>query len=194
MSLKKELIPLKSILRICFVCLITLTVYYLVVNKRNDVKDNAIKSDMLLIQGSCKVLYEESVMKKEEDKLVGTKLSEANDKEEINKDTIENFKKTKAIEESEYEKYYILTDENLTGLNLEVKNAENSYYLINYETQEVIITAGYNGKYKLSDIEKENSNKQEANNEGNEEKTQEEAKDENKEGEQSAESEQQEGE
>ena len=68
---------------------------------------------------------------------------------------------------SSYEKYYCLNNENLKQLKLEIENEENSYYLINYDDDEVIITSGYNGKYKLSEINTENEENNENTNNDN---------------------------
>ena len=98
---------------------------------------------------------------------------------------IDNFKKAEVITEEEYEKYYVLTDNNLGDLKTNVKNEKNSYYLINYETNEVIITKGHEVKYKISEIEKEieeNNNKDNDNKENeNEDNDNKENNDENKE-------------
>ncbi len=112
----------------------------------NKEKSEDIKANMLLIQGACKVANQNSIVKKSSDALVGTKLTTADDS------IINKFKEIKIITESEYEKYYMLTNEDLEKLNLQIKNEKDSYYLINYETSDVLITKGYNGKYKLSEI------------------------------------------
>lgn len=79
---------------------------------------------------------------------------EKNDKKDELTTIIDEFKKVGVIAEDEYEKYYVLTDKNLEDLKIKVKNEKQSYYLVNYETNEVIITKGYEGKYKISEIEK----------------------------------------
>ena len=147
-------------------------------------KVDTVVSNMLTIKAKCKVLNENRIRtNKGEEELIGTKLSEVGKQEEQqasnednentenqennenkkeekseNKDElttiIEEFKKTGNITEEEYAKYYVLTDKNLEDLKVKVKNEKESYYLINYETNEVIITKGYEGKYKISEIEK----------------------------------------
>ena len=52
-----------------------------------------------------------------------------------------------------------MQDENLAEAGLEITNYEGSYFLINYNTYEVIDTKGYNKSddevlYKLTDINK----------------------------------------
>ncbi len=147
-------------------------------------KVDTVVSNMLTIKAKCKVLNENRIRtNKGEEELIGTKLSEVGKQEEqqaSNEDNentenqennenkkeeksekkdelttiIEEFKKTGNITEEEYAKYYVLTDKNLEDLKVKVKNEKESYYLINYETNEVIITKGYEGKYKISEIEK----------------------------------------
>ena len=114
-----------------------------------------IKQNMLSIQGACKVLKQDSIVKKNTDMFVGTKLSDMNEDNLIN-----DFKSKGIIAESDYEKYYCLNNDNLEQLNLGIQNEENSYYLINYDDNEVIITSGYDGKYKLSEINTEDENNQ----------------------------------
>lgn len=135
-------------------------------------KDDNIVSNMMLIKGKCKVFNENRIRNnKEESTLIGTKLSDIIEAEEknaegenvsnqeeknnnvIDEKIIKELKSKQVISEEEYKKYYVLTDTNLEELNVDVKNEKNSYYLINYEMNEVIITNGYEGKYKLSEIE-----------------------------------------
>ena len=56
------------------------------------------------------------------------------------------------IQEADYGKYYCLNNENLKQLNLDIENEEGSYYLVDYDDDIIIITKGYEGKYKLSEI------------------------------------------
>ena len=126
--------------------LITGAVIY--INKSLDTeKSEDIKSNMLLIQGATRVLKQNSIVQKNTDMFVGTKISEMQDDDIINK-----FKALNIIEESQYEKYYCLNNDNLKQLNIEVQNEEGSYYLVNYDDDVIIITKGYEGKYKLSEI------------------------------------------
>lgn len=131
---------------IIIACLITGAVF--LINKNiGDEKNDTIKSDMLLIQGACRVLKQNSIVQKNTNMYVGTKISEVNDDEIIN-----NFKSLNIVPEDQYEKYYCLNNDNLNSLNIDVQNQEGSYYLVNYDDNEIIITKGYEGKYKLSEI------------------------------------------
>lgn len=140
----------KFIRLIIIILVLVLILFYIfnIYNERNE-KENFenIKSDMLLIQGACKVLKDNCIVNKSDEALVGKKLNEADD------DIINEFKSKNIIDENEYDKYYVLNDEDLSKLNIDVKNIDKSYYLINYDTSEVIFTLGYEGKYKLSEME-----------------------------------------
>lgn len=179
--------------------------------KFNSVKCNDIKSNMLLINGACKVISDEATVNKNTDNYVGTALTQyksqgsqknaadqqnqdskeetktdarqdnkeqaqtdasQNNKEQASTDGGQNNKEQTAVDdgkiddpiikeflnkniipEEDYKNYYVLTDDDLKRLDVDVKNEENAYYLVNYTSDEVIITSGLNGKYKLSEIE-----------------------------------------
>ena len=76
-----------------------------------------IKQNMLSIQGACRVLKQDSIVKKNTDMFVGTKLSDMNEDNLIN-----DFKSKGIIAESDYEKYYCLNNDNIKQLNLEIEN------------------------------------------------------------------------
>ena len=215
--------------------------------KFNSVKCNDIKSNMLLINGACKVISDEATVNKNTDNYIGTALTQyksqgsqknaadqqnqdseketqtdasqdnkeqaqtdanqenkeqaqtdasqenkeqaqtdasqdnkeqaqtdanQDNKEQASTDASQNNKEQTAVDdgkiddpiikeflnkniipEEEYKNYYVLTDDDLKRLDVDVKNEENAYYLVNYTSDEVIITSGLNGKYKLSEIE-----------------------------------------
>lgn len=132
--------------------------------QKRELKDeNRIKADMLLVQGACKKIKQNQTALKKDDMLVGTKISEIGEDNEI----ITEFKKVGVIEEADFDKYYMLNDDVLKGLKIDVSNEKGSYYLFNYDSFEVIITGGINGKYKLSEMkldekeEEKNKNKTE---------------------------------
>ena len=126
--------------------LIGASVYW--INKNiDDEKNEDIKANMLLIQGATRVLKQNSIVQKNTDMFVGTKISDMPDDELIN-----NFKSLNIIQEADYGKYYCLNNENLKQLNLDIENEEGSYYLVDYDDDIIIITKGYEGKYKLSEI------------------------------------------
>ena len=97
-------------------------------------EENAdIKANMLIIQGACKVLKQKSIVKKDDS-------------------ILNEFKAKNIIDESNYDKYFVLSNEDLKNLNIEVQNEKDSYYIVNYDDNEVYITKGYDGKYKLSEM------------------------------------------
>lgn len=180
MSKKRIFVVMQTILSLIAIIVIIGLTLFMLREKREDLNENNIQSSMLLIQGACKVLYEDSVMKKTTDNLIGTKISDVENADYINKSIINKFKETNIIEEGDYEKYYILTDTDLENINVYVRNEKDSYYIVGYEKDDIIITKGYNGKYKLSDIEKEdndqkNENKSEEQKEEKQEEQQEES-------------------
>ena len=71
----------------------------------------------------------------------------------IDDSIINDFISKNIISENEYGEYYVLNNDDLKKLDIDVENEENSYYIVNYTSGEVIITAGVDGKYKLSEME-----------------------------------------
>ena len=112
-------------------------------------KDRNVRADMLLIQGVAKVKKSRFNVSKKSEELVGVKLSDRLDDAIIRKFIIDLN-----IPAEDYSKYYILYDEDLKKLELEIKNLDNSLYIVNYDSGEVYITNPYKGKYKLSEIDK----------------------------------------
>lgn len=138
---------IKMVLSIIIIVLLIIGGYHYIKNKNEDSKNEDIKSNMLLIQGAGSVLKENSIVKKDDNILIGTKLSE------MDNEIVNEFKNKGIVEEKDYSNYFVLTNDDLKKMKLDVLNEENSYYLINYKENEVIITSGHNGKYKLSDIQ-----------------------------------------
>ena len=112
-------------------------------------KDRNVRADMLLIQGVAKVKKSRFNVSKKSEELVGVKLSDRLDDAIIRKFIIDLN-----IPSEDYSKYYILYDEDLKKLELEIKNLDNSLYIVNYDSGEVYITNPYKGKYRLSEIDK----------------------------------------
>ena len=110
-------------------------------------KNADIKANMLLIQGSCKVKEKTATVNNDESILIGTKVSDVHDDSIINE-----FEEKNVISQDDYDDYYVLSNDDLEKLSVEVKNEKGAYYLINYSSGEVITTKAYNGKYKLSEI------------------------------------------
>ena len=133
--------------------LVAAGVYFIRI-KLNEEKIETLKTNMLLIQWKARNYVDTKKAAKEEVTYVGTKVSEIQDNS-----LISEWLEKDVITEEEYEKYYVLNDEDLKSLSSEVLNEEGSYYLVNYDTYEIVITKGcyYNEDeilYKLSDIER----------------------------------------
>ena len=88
-----------------------------------------------------------------EDQKAESDNGESSSKDLINDKIITEFLEKNILNQNEYDKYYVLNNDDLKKLEIDVENEEDSYYLVNYSTGEVIITSGFNGKYKLSEIE-----------------------------------------
>lgn len=143
---------IQLIISIIIIALIVALGVYYVRMKYNQAKVQTTKTDMLLVEWKAKDVIEKQTVKGEEKTYIGTKVSEM--KEEP---LIKEFLNQNIISEEEYEKYYVLTDEDLAKLGLEISNYENSFFLINYENYEIISTKGCKYEkdetlYKLSDI------------------------------------------
>ena len=146
-----------SLICIVFVIavIIAISIYFARL-KYNEAKVQTIKTDMLLVEWKIKSYIDNQTAEKvEEIKDLGTKVIDMEDDK-----LIKSFLEKNVIEESEYEKYYVLSDENLAEAKLALTNYEENYFLINYENYEVIVTGGCKISdnkilYKLSDIKQE---------------------------------------
>ena len=112
-------------------------------------KDRSVRADMLLIQGVAKVKKSRFNVSKKNEELVGVKVSD-----KLEDSIIKKFINDLEIPAEDYSKYYMLYDDDLKKLDLEIRNADNSLYVVNYDTGEVYITKAYKGKYRLSEIDK----------------------------------------
>ena len=127
---------------------------YFIQLKYNEEKIETIKTNMLKISWKTAEIMEKAKASGTDPEYIGTKMSEM-----INDERLQQIKEKKIIAEEDYEKYYVLSDEDIVKLGIEnVKNEEDSLYLLNYDnTSEIIISKGckYLGRdvfYKLSDI------------------------------------------
>lgn len=152
MKSNKGMGMVKLIVMILFITLIVATTVYFVRMKYHEVRIETIKTDLLQVQWKIKDYIDEQTVKGEEKQYLGIKLSEIRDDE-----ILQDFFSNNILSEEEYEKYYVLKDENLATAGLEITNYSDSYFIINYETYEVIVSKGceYSKEetlYKLSDI------------------------------------------
>ena len=143
---------IKLIVMILFIVLIVSTTVYFVRMKYHETRIETIKTDMLQVQWKLKDYIDKQTVKGEEKHYLGTKLSEPSEDALIN-----DFLSKNVLSEEDYDKYYVLKDEDLALAGLEITNYENSYFIINYETYEIVVTQGCEYSedevlYKLSDI------------------------------------------
>lgn len=149
----KAMSHIQLLLLICVIVAIVISGIYIVKSKMNEEYIETIKTNMLLIQWKIKDLVEINTASGKEMTYIGTKLTDMSDSDELKDVMGKNI-----ISSESYDKYYVLKDEDLKSLELEITNEKNSYYIVNYETGEILISKGCSYKkdellYKLSDIE-----------------------------------------
>lgn len=124
------------------------------INMISEVDSQTASTSLLLAQAKQKVISERAIIDDDKSGYVGEKLKECTIP------TIEEFKASGIIAEDDknYDSYYVWTQDILNELSVNVKLSENEYYIVNYETNEVITTKGVkvpnsdNVYYKLSEI------------------------------------------
>ena len=134
---------------VIFMIFATGTIFQRYIKINNVQKDRSVRADMLLIQGVAKVKKSRFNVSKKNEELVGVKVSD-----KLEDSIIKKFINDLEIPAEDYSKYYILYNDDLKKLDLEIRNADNSLYVVNYDTGEVYITKAYKGKYRLSEIDK----------------------------------------
>lgn len=112
------------------------------------------KTNMLLLQGKVKVISKEFVMKKEDEEILeGKKVSENLEREDI-KELLE--KGIISQEDESFERIYIIENEDLERIGLSNIKLKDGYYIVNYNTDEIIYSKGIEIDqkvyYKLSEI------------------------------------------
>ena len=119
-------------------------------------KNDDIKTDMLMIEGKIKSIKAESEISNNQEKYVGTKVSEANDTE------VNNVMQQLQINQDELQNYYILNKESFEKMGLADSIKDDDEYIVNYTNSDVIYVKGIKLnneiKYKLSDIIDKNEN------------------------------------
>ncbi len=172
MKSEKGLTFLSTAILVVVIALIAFAVVYFVRMQVSKEKTIDIKTDILRVKGKIQNISTEYTLKKKDEILVGTVLSEMKEdatiKEFLEKGIFNANKKGK--------KYYVLNQQNLNDLDLiDVILDEGSYYIVEYTSGDVYYTKGYIDEtgerhYQAKDIEKE------VNEEQNEEKNIEENK------------------
>jgi hypothetical protein len=126
--------------------IIVFTTNFMKIEVKKETKEN-VKTQMLQVQAKAKIVFETYHVDKENG-LKGEKLQEGED--------IEKFQ----IPNSDLEKYYKWNQDVLNEVGLgNIVLKDNAFFLINYETEEVIYSKGIEIEkgefyYKLSDIKK----------------------------------------
>ena len=116
--------------------------YIMGIFRGNNLED--IKTDMLLIQTKVKVLKGDSDITGDASVLKGVKLSAPEQPAEI-----QQFMNKGIIGQEEYDYYYVVNQEVLNEIGLsEIKLENGEYFIVNYNTYEVIYTEGYRDEYK----------------------------------------------
>ncbi len=153
--MKEYIVPyIKSAIALIIIIIIILIGVHLLKNGYEKEKIETIKTDMLSISAKIKMLQEQKIMKEKDAKYIGTKATDMEEDEEVKK-LIDN--KTIDLKAKKHT-YYVINKDQLQELELPEVELETGYYIVDYETAEVIYTNGVtdnNGNvwYTLSDIE-----------------------------------------
>lgn len=145
---------LKTLLVILVIAMIICAVGYFLKNEYDDEQLKTIKTDMLLIEAKTKIIAEKVKIKEKGTTYIGKKIEAGEEIEEIKKlhnEGIINLENKKSD-------YYILEKQHLEELGLSTIKIEEGYYIVEYNSNEIIYTKGVQDKsgnrlYKLSDIE-----------------------------------------
>ena len=143
---------IKTLILLLIIIALTILGLYLIQQQYQKAKLQTIKTNMSLIELKAKEYIHKQKTEGKEISYLGTKLSEW--QENNLKDDMKNHS---VISEEEQEKYFVLSEEDLEQLNVGFGNEKDAYYLINYETSEVVISSGYKIEkdtilYKLSEL------------------------------------------
>ena len=148
---------LMLIICIAIIIIFVLGLIYVVRESIEKEKLETFQTNMLLIQGKVKVISQEATIQKKEELLKGRKVADNIEEEQI-KQLLEN--KVISQEETNFSKYYILEKSHLEEIGLNNIELKEGYYIVNYDTDEIIyskgITKGKEILYKLSELEKLN--------------------------------------
>lgn len=138
MNTEKGMGIIAIIISVLVIVAIAIFAYNFVVNTADEQKIEDIRTNMLLIQGKCKILQETTKVNNNQEGLKGRKLYEIQDDR-----IISEFLNRNIIDSTNLDKYYALSNDDLTSMELDIQNEENSYYVVNYEDNTVYITKGY---------------------------------------------------
>jgi len=143
----------KTFFVILLIAIIGLGILYYMGNEYKGEQFETIKTDMLLIEGKTKIIAEKVKIKEKGASYVGRKIEKDSDiayiKELQDKGIIDlNAKGTM---------YYILEQQNLEELGLSNIKLKEGYYIVEYNSNEIIYSKGIENKegirlYKLSEF------------------------------------------
>ena len=146
---------LKLIIAFIIILVVGIFLFNIGTKKMQERKNDDIKTDMLMIEGKIKSIKAESEISNNQEKYVGTKVSEANDTE------VNNVMQQLQINQDELQNYYILNKESFEKMGL-ADSIKDDEYIVNYTNSDVIYVKGIKLnneiKYKLSDIIDKNEN------------------------------------
>ena len=147
---------LKLIIAFIIILVVGIFLFNIGTKKMQERKNDDIKTDMLMIEGKIKSIKAESEISNNQEKYVGTKVSEANDTE------VNNVMQQLQINQDELQNYYILNKESFEKMGLADSIKDDDEYIDNYTNSDVIYVKGIKLnneiKYKLSDIIDKNEN------------------------------------
>lgn len=147
---------LKLIIAFIIILVVGIFLFNIGTKKMQERKTDDIKTDMLMIEGKIKSIKAESEISNNQEKYVGTKVSEANDTE------VNNVMQQLQINQDELQNYYILNKESFEKMGLADSIKDDDEYIVNYTNSDVIYVKGIKLnneiKYKLSDIIDKNEN------------------------------------
>ena len=147
---------LKLIIAFIIILVVGIFLFNIGTKKMQERKNDDIKTDMLMIEGKIKSIKAESEISNNQEKYVGTKVSEANDTE------VNNVMQQLQINQESLQNYYILNKECFEKMGLADSIKDDDEYIVNYTNSDVIYVKGIKLnneiKYKLSDIIDKNEN------------------------------------
>ena len=128
---------LKLIIAFIIILVVGIFLFNIGTKKMQERKTDDIKTDMLMIEGKIKSIKAESEISNNQEKYVGTKVSEANDTE------VNNVMQQLQINQEELQNYYILNKEcfEKMGIADSIKDDDDEY-IVNYTNSDVIYVKG----------------------------------------------------
>ena len=128
---------LKLIIAFIIILVVGIFLFNIGTKKMQERKTDDIKTDMLMIEGKIKSIKAESEISNNQEKYVGTKVSEANETE------VNNVMQQLQINQEELQNYYILNKESFEKMGIadSIKDDDDEY-IVNYTNSDVIYVKG----------------------------------------------------